>query len=180
MSETDEGLGFAAEHDTPVPYLSRTRDYYLALGYDNPYRWAQYAEVPFTALAKPLAEARLALVTTAAPVEAGKGEQGPGAPYNAAAKFYQVYSADVASAPTLGISHLGYDRVHTTAADANTYLPLTTLRDAAAAGRIGDLARRFHGLPTNRSQRATIERDAPELAARLLDDGADAAVLVPN
>jgi hypothetical protein len=180
MSETDDSLGFAAEHDTPVPYLSRTRDYYLALGYENPYRWAQYAEVPFTPLAKPLARSRIALVTTAAPVEPGKGDQGPGAPYNAAAKFYRVYSADVASAPRLGISHLGYDRVHTTAADANTYFPLAALREAAAAGRIGALAPRFHGLPTNRSQQTTIERDAPELLARLCDDGADAAVLVPT
>ncbi len=180
MSETDEGLGFAAEHDTPVPYLSRTRDYYLALGYDNPYRWAQYAEVPFAPLDKPLARSRLALVTTAAPVEAGKGEQGPGAPYNAAAKFYRVYSADVASAPRLGISHLGYDRVHTTAADANTYVPLAALRDAAAAGRIGELAPRFHGLPTNRSQQTTLERDAPELLARLRDDRVDVALLVPT
>ena len=26
---------FAAEHDVPVPYMQRTRDYYLALGFSR-------------------------------------------------------------------------------------------------------------------------------------------------
>ena len=43
-----------------------------------------------------------------------------------------------------------------------------------------DVAPRFHGAPTNRSQRATIERDCPELLARCRADGAEAAVLVAN
>ena len=38
-------------------------------------------------------ECRVALITTAAPYQPDKGEQGPGAPYNSAAKFYAVYSA---------------------------------------------------------------------------------------
>ena len=80
MSETDnDGLGFTALHDLPVPYRQRTRDYYLALGYAKPYRWAQYSEMPFTPLAKPLAQSRLALITTAAPYQPDKGDQGPGA-----------------------------------------------------------------------------------------------------
>jgi hypothetical protein len=180
MSETDDGLGFAAEHDVPVPYMRRTRDYYLALGYENPYRWAQFAEVPFAALAKPLSGSRLALVTSAAPVDPAKGDQGPGAAYNAAAKFYRVYAASVDAAPPLGISHLGYDRTHTTAADPRTYFPLAALRDAAAAGRIGEVSPRFHGAPTNRSQRQTMEQDCPELLANLREDMADIALLVPN
>ena len=45
---------FAAEDDVPIPYMQRTRDYYQALGF-SPYRWAHFAEVPFTPLATPLA-----------------------------------------------------------------------------------------------------------------------------
>jgi hypothetical protein len=30
--------------------MQRTRDWYLALGYGNPYRWAHYADVPFQPL----------------------------------------------------------------------------------------------------------------------------------
>jgi D-proline reductase (dithiol) PrdB len=45
---------------------------------------------------------------------------------------------------------------------------------------IGELAPRFHGMPTNRSHRVTIATDCPELLARIRADRADAAVLVPN
>jgi D-proline reductase (dithiol) PrdB len=180
MSDADDGLGFAPEHDAPIPYMQRTRDYYLALGYGNPYRWAHYAEVPFARLKKPLAQCRIGLVTTAAPYRPGRGDQGPGAPYNGAAKFFAVYSGDTATDPDLRISHIAYDRDHTSAVDSNTWLPLPALRRAVAAGRIGAVAPRFHGLPTDRSQRATLERDAPELLARLREDAVDAAILVPN
>ena len=180
MTHTEEALGFAAEFDTPIAYMQRIRSYYLALGYDNPYRWAHYASVPFTALAKPLNKSRIALVTTAAPYQPGKGDQGPGATYNASAKFYAVYSGDSAEDPDLRISHVGYDRLHTTAEDINSYLPLTQLRAAARHGRIGSVARRFHGAPTNRSQMTTIEQDCPDILARIREDQADAAIIVAN
>src|ERR1051326_5899001 len=80
--------------DVPIPYLQRTRDYYQALGYGAPYEWAHYADVPFHRLPKPLSECTVALITTAAPYQPGKGDQGPGAPYNAKAKFFAVYSGD--------------------------------------------------------------------------------------
>jgi D-proline reductase (dithiol) PrdB len=172
-------IAFAADYDTPIPYMQRTRDYYQLLGF-SPYRWAHFVEVPFTPLTKPLGRTRVALITTAAPFQPGVGDQGPGAPYNAAAKFYQVYSMSTESVPDLRISHVGYDRLHTTAADLNTYLPLAQMKDAAAAGRFGSLAPRLHGVPTNRSHRVTIETDTPELLRRCREDGVDAAVLVPS
>ena len=173
-------MNFAPEHDVPIPHIQRTRDYYLKLGYGNPYRWAHYADVPFTPLAKPLAQSRVALITTAAPYQPGVGDQGPGAKYNAAAKFYKVYSDATDAVPDLRISHVGYDRLHTTAEDPNTWFPLAQLQQAVKAGRIGALTTRFHGAPTNRSQRVTLEQDAPEILRRCREDGADVAVLVPN
>ena len=170
---------FAAEHDAPIPYMQRTRDYYMTLGY-SPYRWVHFAEVPFTPLPKPLSRARVALITTAAPLQPEAGDQGPGAPYNAGAKFYRVYSIPTASVPDLRISHVGYDRLHTTAEDINTYLPLARMKDAAAAGRIGSLGERVHGAPTNRSHRVTLETDVPEILRRCQEDAVDAAVLVPS
>ena len=172
-------MAFATEHDVPIPYMQRTRDYYLKLGYPG-YRWAHFVDVPFTPLATPLARARLALVTTSAPYQPGVGEQGPRAPYNAAAKFYTVYSESTETIPDLRISHVGYDRVHTTAEDPNTWLPLSQLRQAVKSGRLGALTTRLHGAPTNRSQRVTVETDAPELLRRCRDDGADAVLLVPS
>jgi len=179
-SERDKEFGFAASDDVPIPYLQRIRDYYQALGYGAPYRWAHYAKAPFRPLAKPLSESRLALITTAAPYQADKGDQGPGAPYNAAAKFYTVYSGDTAKDHDLRISHVAIDRKHTTAEDPATYFPLNELRRQAGSGRIGTLAPRFHGIPTNRSHRVTLDIDCPELVARCQADRVDAAILVPN
>jgi hypothetical protein len=176
----DVPLGFAPDYDSPIPYMRRTRDYYAAIGYTTPYRWAHYLAAPFTLLRKPLDQSTVTIITTAAPYQPDKGDQGPGAPYNGSAKFYQVYSGDTALDHDLRISHIGYDRAHTTATDSNTWFPLPALRRAAASGRIRAVAARFHGAPTNRSQRVTIEVDAPEILARVREDAADVAVIVPN
>ncbi len=175
-----EGFGFAPPDDVPIPYLQRVRDYYLALGYPAPYVWAHQAEVAFQPLTKPLNECRVALVTTAAPFQAERGDQGPGAPYNAAAKFYRVYAGDTAEDHDLRNVHVAIDRDHHSQGDQGCYFPLAALRRAAARGRIGALAPRFIGLPTNRSHRVTLETDVPKLVARCRADAVDAAVLVPN
>src|SRR5947199_6793085 len=88
--------GFAPDDDAPIPYRQRTREYYAAIGYTTPYRWAHYLSAPFIRLAKPLSQCRVATVTTAAPYQPDKGDQGPGAAYNGSAKFYTVYSGDTA------------------------------------------------------------------------------------
>jgi hypothetical protein len=164
----------------PIDYMARTRAWYLALGYDNPYQWAHHDDVPFSRLRKPLNQVRVALVTTAAPYQPDKADQGPGAAYNGEAKFFSVWSKPITPAPDVRISHIAYDRVHTSAKDAAAWFPLRELKDAAARRRIGAITPRVHGVPTNRSQRTTVETDAPALLAALKADGADAAVLVPN
>ena len=180
MADKMDGLDFAIDHDLPIRYLDRIRTYYQTLGFGKPYRWAQYIDVPFTPLKKPLSESRITLITTAAPYQPDKGDQGPGAPYNAAAKFYKVYSDSTAGEPDVRISHIGIDRKHTTAEDINTWFPLKQLKRLEAEGRIRKLADRFHGAPTNRSQKTTIEQDCVELLARVREDGSDAVVIVAN
>ena len=183
--------------DEPISYRARVREYYLALGFNTPYQWAHYHEVPLARLARPLHESNIALVTTAAPFNPEAGDQGPGACYNGAAKFYSVYEFDVHNPPQPGISHVAYDRVHTHAKDNNTWLPLEQLKAAVQSGVIGGLAKTGFGLPTNRSQRKTCEVDCPDLLARIRayrgsanpgshsqsvagSDSIDAVVLVPN
>ena len=175
-----QDLHFAPDLDSPIPYLQRTREYYLALGYGNPYRWATYPDVPFALLSKPLTQCRVGLITTGAPYQPGKGEQGPGAPYNWAAKFYEVYSRPTEGVHDIRISHIAIDRIHTTAGDSGTYFPLLALHHSRAKGLIGDVAPRFHGAPTNRSHRTSLESDCPELVKRCREDRADAVVLVAN
>ena len=175
----DDEFGFAPDYDSPVPYMQRTREYYTAIGYTTPYRWAHYTEAPFQPLKKPLSQSRVTIITTAAPYDPTKGDQGPGAAYNGGAKFYQVYDGDTSKQHDLRISHIGYDRKHTTAKDSGTWFPLPLMREFAGEGRF-TLAKRFHGAPTNRSQRVTLETDAPEILARCRQDQVDAALLVPT
>ena len=166
--------------DLPIDYIKRTAAYYQALGYGAPYQWANYDDVPFAALSKPLKECTIAIVTTAAPYQPDKGDQGPGAPYNADAKFYQVYAMKCSTMPDLRISHVGIDRTHTTAEDMGSYFPLAALTNAYKAGKIGKMADQFFGLPTNRSKRTTSDVDAQDLLSRCKAADVDAALLVPN
>lgn len=172
-------MDFAPEIDQPVAYMARTRAWYLALGYDNPYRWAHYLEVPFQPFKRDLRDLTLTLITTAAPFDPAKGDQGPQAPYNAAAKFYSVYSGASELDHDVRIVHVAIDRKHSPMTDSNSWFPLPLLRDLAAQGQFR-LGPRFHGAPTNRSQRQTLEQDCPELLKRCREDGTDVAVLVAN
>jgi hypothetical protein len=180
VTPSDDRTGFAPDEDTPIPYMARTREYYAAIGYTTPYRWAHYVGAPFQPLRKPLSQSRVTLITTAAPFDPAKGDQGPGAKYNGGAKFYSVYDGDTSRTHDLRISHIAYDRIHTSAEDSGTWFPLPQLLRLASEKRIGEAAPRFFGAPTNRSHRVTIETDAPEILARCQADGVDLAVLVPN
>lgn len=162
-----------------IRYIERSRDYYAAQGY-GAYQWASFDDVPFATPAKPLAKSRLALLSTAAPYRDDLGDQGPGARYNADAKFFEVYTAPLTPPPDLRISHIGYDRKHCRADDVNTWLPIAALQSAAAEGLIGTLCDNLVGIPTNRSQRVTMEQDAPAALAAVQAMAAEVALLVPT
>ena len=173
-------LLFAPELDQPVRYIERTRNYYLGLGYETPYVWAHYIDVPFTPVQKPLNQSTLGLVTTAVPFDVSKGPQGPGAPYNAAAKFYDPYVCSVDESVDLRIAHVGVDRLNANMEDSNCWFPISAAKRAVAKGRVQSLAQHFYGLPTNRSQRHTLEIDAPLILSKMRADQVDVAVLIPN
>jgi D-proline reductase (dithiol) PrdB len=179
MTKNSE-LVFAPEVDQPVRYIERTRNYYLGLGYETPYVWAHYTDVPFTPLKKPLNQSTLALVTTAVPFDPSKGPQGFGAPYNAGAKFYDPYTHAIDSDADLRIAHVGIDRRNANMEDSNCWFPLGAAKRSVASKRIQSLSKHFYGLPTNRSQRHTLEIDAPQILSMMLADKVDVAVLIPN
>ena len=164
----------------PIEYIARTRAWYLALGYPEPYRWAQADTVVLSKPRKPLPECRLGIITTAAPFRADAGDQGPGAPYNGKAKFFDVYAASTHAPPRLGISHVAIDRAHTTAEDTASFFPLAAYQRAVARGELGAVADRFYGLPTDRSVRRTLDTYAQDLLALCREDAVDVAALVPN
>lgn len=179
MSQASE-LTFAPELDQPIRYIERTRNYYLGLGYDNPYVWAHFIDVPFAPLKKPLNQSVLGLITTAVSYDPAKGPQGPGAPYNAAAKFYQPYKKSIAGDIDLRIAHVGIDRKNANMADMNCWFPLEAAKRAVTTHRIKALPPYFYGLPTNRSQRHTLEIDAPIILEMLRANQIDVAILIPN
>jgi hypothetical protein len=161
-------------HRSFVSYIDRTREYYGAQGYDRPYAWARHTDAPFAPLAKPLAQCRVAVVTTASPWREDKPVDG----VLRGAK--QVWSGPADTPPTrLYTDDLAWDKQATHTRDVESFLPLTRLAELAAEGRIGGLAARFHGVPTDYSQRRTLEQDAPEILSRCRADGVDVALLVP-
>ncbi len=152
----------------PVRYMERTRRYYEAQGFDNPYVWAQNDAVPFSKPVKPLTESVLALITTA--TLEPRLETEPRA----------VHSGFVATPPErLYADDLAWDRQATHLDDRNAFFPLDRLRELIEAERLGGLASRFHCVPTEYSQGRTLKVDAPEILKRCRQDRADLAMLVP-
>jgi hypothetical protein len=159
-------------HRSFVSYIDRTREYYAAQGYAQPYVWACNTEAPFAALARPLAQCRVAVVTTASPWREDKPVDG------VLRGGKRVWSGPTATPPgRLYTDDLAWDKEATHTRDVESFLPLARLQELAAEGRIGSLAERFHGVPTDYSQRRTLEQDAPEILARCRGDGADVALL---
>ena len=164
----------------PIDYMQRTRDYYLALQFGDPYLWAHHDDIPFTPFEKTSTASRIGLVTTAAKFQPECGDQGPGAKYNGAAKFFEVYAESTAGDPDLRISHIAIDRNHTTAKDQNAYFPLVAMRQAVNDGRIGSIGPRFFGLPTDRDQQCTVDVYGNDIVNLCREDGIDAVLLFPN
>ena len=159
-----------------VRYIDKTREYYLAEGYDEPYRWAHFETVPFARLEKPLDQCRLALVSTCD--IAVKTEDA--APEDDQCPVGGVYSIDAATpVDRLYSGQEAYDRYATNLDDVNSFFPVTRLHELAAAGRIGSVAARLHGVQTSYSQRRTLEIDGPEVLRRCREDRVDAAILTP-
>jgi D-proline reductase (dithiol) PrdB len=155
-----------------VSYIDKSREYYLAQDFGNPYRWAYHQDAPFTRLPMPLTQARVGLVTTASLVDGDVDPDPDSIPK-------VVYAAPVEPAPArLYTEHRSWDKEATHTNDLDSFAPIDRLREAAASGRIGSLSPRFYGIPTEYSQRKTNEIDAPEALRLCRDDRVDAAILV--
>jgi hypothetical protein len=151
-----------------VPYMERTRDYYRAQGYTTDYQWAQNDETPFCKPTKPISECRVGIVTTAMPnTEIARTNR-------------KVYSTLVSPIPeSMYTEDLSWHQTVTHTNDVNSFIPLEQLMVIEDEGGIGSLATRFHSVPTEYSQRNTIENDAPEILEKLREDEVDVAILIP-
>jgi D-proline reductase (dithiol) PrdB len=154
-----------------VSYIDRSREYYNAQGYSQPYSWAHHDDVPFTLLKKPLSECRVGCVTTAGKMDAEAERQGR-------RKVRELYAMAANPAPTrLFTADLFWDKGATHTDDVGSFLPLSRLADYAAGGRIGSVSPRFYGVPTDYSQGKTSLRDAPQVLEWCREDGVEAMLL---
>jgi D-proline reductase (dithiol) PrdB len=155
-----------ADADVPIKYMDRTRHYYRALGYTRDYIWATFDDVPFSPLVKPLSESRITLITTASPLDFDGVKR--------------VWSGHVSPPPSkLFTDKVAWDKESTHTNDRASFLPIEAAVELASEGLFGGLTARFHGVPTEYSQRKTLTEDAPEILSRVREDRADVAVLCP-
>jgi hypothetical protein len=158
---------FDPSHRIFVSYIDKSREYYLARGYGNPYRWAHHEDAPFAPLAKPLSKSRVALISTAAL----PGEN---------RSLMEVYAAPTAPPPAaLFTDHRSWHKEATHTRDVESFLPIRRLEEFAAVGRIGSPSPRFYGVPTDFSQRRTVDKYAPAIRDLCRADAVDSALLVP-
>jgi hypothetical protein len=150
-----------------VSYIDRSREYYSAQGYNKPYAWPHYDNVPFTALRKPLAQCRVGLVTTA-------GKPKP----DAIMYIREIYAAPAIPPPiSLYTDDLFWDKKATHTRDVDSFLPVNRLAEYAKNGRIGSASPRFYGVPTDYSQARTMERYGPQILKWCREDGLDVVLL---
>lgn len=154
----------AHSHRTFVSYIDKSRSYYAAQGYEQPYRWASNSSTPFAPFVKPLSECRVGLVTTTK-----RTADDPLEPYSA--------PSDPQPA-TMATDQLFWHKDATTTKDVGSFLPLDHLRSLVHDGVIGSLSPRFAGSPTLYSQRRTVTR-ADHVLDTFREDGVDLAVLIP-
>ena len=155
---------------TFVSYIDKSREFYAAQGFADPYRWARFDDVPFTPLKKPLSECVVTLITTASLTVEGQPDQPrPGG-------VYSMSSSE--PPPSLFTDNRFWDKLATHTDDLDSFFPVHRAQELAADGAF-KLSPHCIGVPTEYSQRLTTEDDAPKVLDLCREDNVDAAILVP-
>ncbi len=142
------------------------------------YPWRRIDPVPWTPLRKPLAQCRVALVSSAGfslPSQLPFDESVKGGDPS----FREI--AGDADVKTLIETHRSESFDHAgLQQDPNLVFPLDRARELVAAGRIGSLNRRHLSFMGSLTAPGRFVRDTvPQAAGWLAEDGVDVALLVP-
>lgn len=142
------------------------------------YRYRQFDWRPGTSLHKPLSQARIAVVTSAAFYRPGQ------APFDPSVRGGDYSFREIPLATDLDILQIGHksDAFDHSGieSDKNLALPLDRLRELKAEGCIGDVAPRHFSLMGSISAPARlVSITAPEIARRLAEDQVDGVLLTP-
>ena len=142
------------------------------------YRWRRIDPVPWSPLRKPLAEASVALVTTAGLVMPGQ------APFDNDVKggdsTFRVIPGDAGVASLID-THRSKTFDHSgLQSDPNLAFPLDRIGELVRDGRIGRVSERHLSFMGSITATGRLVRDSAPAAAQLLVyDGVDVALLVP-
>ncbi len=154
----------------PVAYIEQVRRMYPN---DPPYQWTANATSPWTPMAKPVRECRIALISsggiyhrTQEPFDRVKNDL----------TFREIpKEVDLAD---LRISH--YSKNARNVKDLNTILPLERFRELEAQGIISELAPAAFTFMGRIFMRTKLQNEmAPHLIGRLREMNVDAAFLIP-
>jgi len=147
----------------------------------------QYDTAPWTPLAKPLNQVRLALISTGGVFVEGHDPLGPNGPTQQEAVLHiQTFlrgDPALATIPRttpgqlLRVRHPGYD-IRGALRDHNVVFPIDHLKALEAEGVIGKLADEAFSFVGATSQIRLLNQHAPRWAEHLKEQGVDAALLV--
>ncbi len=142
------------------------------------YRYRRYDTTPHTPLQRPLAECRVALVTTAGLHTVSQkpfDDHFMGGDYS----YREIANTVDVQALTIAHSSTVYDQTGSFA-DRNLVFPLDRFREIERAGKIGELNdRHFSFMGSQPAPGRLIKRTAPEVGQHLRSDGVDVVFLTP-
>jgi D-proline reductase (dithiol) PrdB len=162
---------------------------YQCKAYAGPTQWT-YEDGPFTKLDRPVAESRVALLTSSGHFVAGHDPQPFGVANMTQAEAAALINDFLKEEPALStipihtpldllrVRHGGYD-IRSAQADPNVALPITRLQEAAEEARIGSLAPAAYSFVGACAQTLLSRHVAPGWAAALHAEQVDAVVMVP-
>ena len=139
----------------------------------------EHDDTPWTPMAKPLSESKLALVTTAGLHV--RGDQPFIADHTGGDTSFRVIPSNAGAADILQ-SHtsLGFDRTGIYR-DINVTFPIDRLRELVDQGKIGSLSENYYSfMGALTDVTGIIEESGPEVARRLKAEGAEVVLLTPT
>jgi D-proline reductase (dithiol) PrdB len=142
------------------------------------YRWHRIDPIPWTRLRKPLAECKVAIVSTAGLVMPGQPPfdhrvKGGDSSFRVIPRDAEVASL-IDTQRSRSFDHSGLR------SDPNLAFPLDRMHELVRDGRIGRVSERHLSFMGSITMPGRLVRDSAPAAAQLLvDDGVDVALLVP-
>jgi D-proline reductase (dithiol) PrdB len=159
----------------PIAYVARLNEFYRTQGFPE-YKWTIHESAPLTPLEKPLANCRVAMLTS------GGVSCKDARPFNPQARNdLRLDAVDKDTLPQFFVINDDYYNHSDADRDINCIFPIERLRELASEGVIGEVGPHhysgFMGRIYTRS--AVVNEAAPALAQRLRDQRIDVFVLVP-